>query len=227
MQFKTITMSLVDHLRLQIITGALKPQQKLKEQELAESLRISRHPLREAFRLLESEHLIISTPRKGASVSDISIEDLKRLYGAREMLECYAIEVLKASNIRDIPEVAAAMLAASSLRRPSIDDVQQVLAFIEAAAEFHKRLIEATNNYWIIHFYNSISPHLARYLYLYFYIPGIKEKSEKEHEEILRFINEGSFDRAKENMKIHIRKSHDRLKARVLEFREDFPVTKT
>ena len=206
---------------MQIIAGELKPGQKLNENDLASRFNISRHPLREAFRILESEYLVIGTPRKGVCVSEISIEDSEKLYRAREMAECYAIEFLKEDDIRSLPEVASALSSASRLSMPSKDNPEEVLNCITAEAEFHRKLIKATDNYWVIHFYNSISPHLARYLYLYLYIPDIRKDSKKEHQEILDLIKVGSFDEAKERMRVHIRNSHERLKGRILEFYKD------
>ena len=57
--------SVVQSLRTQIIIGELTPGQKLNELVLSSLLGISRPPLREAFRLLENEHLAHSIPRKG------------------------------------------------------------------------------------------------------------------------------------------------------------------
>ena len=212
MEFKTITMNLVEHLRAQIIVSNLKPGQRLNENELAASFSISRHPLREAFRILESEHLVVSNPRKGVYVSDISIEDLEKLYQAREMTECYAIELLKEENIRSLPEAASALTLASRLTLPRKENTEELLQFIEDDAAFHKKLIEATNNYWVIDFYNSMFFHLARYLCLHLYIIADRKAFTAEHRLILGHIESGYFNEAIELMRTHIRTSFQNLK---------------
>ena len=118
MEFKTIERTVVEYLRKQIITGQLSAGTKLTENDLATQLDISRHPLREAFRVLESEHLVICVPRKGTYVSEMSIEDLQQLYQAREMIECYAIELLRAQRIRKLPLVVSALETGSGLSIP-------------------------------------------------------------------------------------------------------------
>ncbi|MBW1716676.1 MAG: GntR family transcriptional regulator [Deltaproteobacteria bacterium] len=123
MKIKSITESVTEYLRLQIITGEFAPGQKLNETELASRLNISRPPLREAFRISENEHLVVSVPRKWTYVTDISIEDLEKVYQAREMLEWYAIDFLKYKNIRDLPTVIASVESASDLSIPPQDNL--------------------------------------------------------------------------------------------------------
>lgn len=64
-----VTESVVQYLRIHIIEGELVPGQKLNEIELAVRLGINHTPLREAFRILENAHLIVSIPRKGCYVT--------------------------------------------------------------------------------------------------------------------------------------------------------------
>ncbi|OQX53185.1 MAG: hypothetical protein B5M53_07295 [Candidatus Cloacimonas sp. 4484_209] len=179
MKIKSITESVVEYLRLKIITGELVAGQKLNETELASRLNISRPPLREAFRILENEHLVVSVPRKGTYVTDISIEDLEEVYQAREMLECYAIDLLKDKNIRDLPTVTASVESASDLAIPSQDNREEVFSYLKSFVGFHIKLVESAGNSWVTHFYNSISSHLARYQFIYLYIPGSGRRSIK------------------------------------------------
>ena len=212
MEIKSITESVVEYLRLQIITGELEAGQKLNETELASRLNISRPPLREAFRILENEYLVVNIPRKATYVSDISVEDLKEIYQAREMLECYAIDLLKARNIRDLPNVTASVESASDLSIPSQDNREEVFIYLKAFVDFHIKLIESAGNHWIIHFYNSISAHLARYQFIYLYIPGSGRRSIEEHNQILDFIKTGNYEKAKKFMREHINYTFEFLK---------------
>lgn len=67
-------------LRQAIITGKLPPDHKLNEIELAQEFEVSRPPLREAFRKLENENLIVSIPRRGSYVAGMSKEDCEQIY---------------------------------------------------------------------------------------------------------------------------------------------------
>lgn len=215
MEIKSITESVVEYLRLQIITGELAAGQRINETELASYLNISRPPLREAFRILENEHLVVNIPRKATYISDISIEDLKEVYQAREMLECYAINFLKDKNIRKLPNATASVKTASDLPIPSQDNREEVFTYLKAFVDFHIKLIESTGNHWVIHFYNSISSHLARYQFIYLYIPGSGRRSIEEHNQILDFIKNGNYEKAKKFMREHINYTFEFLKNKI------------
>lgn len=120
MKIKTVTKSVVDYLRSQIITGEIEAGQKLNESQIASQLDISRHPIREAFRILENEYLVVSIPRKGSCVSDLSIEVLEELYQAREMIEIYVVDILKVKNITNLPKAFSSLEYASRLSLPSV-----------------------------------------------------------------------------------------------------------
>ena len=204
MEILGVTKSTVQYLRELIITGELAPGQKLNEMEISSKLGISRPPLREAFRVLENEHLVISIPRKGCYVTEVSMENCQHIYEAREMIECYAIELLKAQNVRDLPEVASALASASpDLPHHAYDNQGEIKGSPNPFPDFHIKLVESTGNFWVIHFYNAISSNLARYQYMCF-VPGILAKVQEEHQHILDFIKRGDYDQAKDLLRSHI-----------------------
>jgi DNA-binding GntR family transcriptional regulator len=217
MEIKNVTDSVTEYLRNKIITGEMKAGQRMNETEVASNLNISRPPLREAFRILENEHLLVNVPRKVTYVSHVSIQDLEEVCQAREMVECYAIDLLKAKSIKELPDVDSALELASSLPVPPVDDGEQMFNYIKAFAEYHIELVKSAGNYWALHFYNSIASHIARYQCIYLYIPGSREDSLAEHQEILDLINRGSYSQAKKKIRIHIRNTFKRLKSKILQ----------
>ena len=102
MDISGVTQNTLDYLKFKIITGEFQPNQKLNETVLSAQLGISRPPLREAFRLLEQHHLVVSIPRKGCYVSDVSFEDFIEIYQTREMIEEYASEARSFGFIRAV-----------------------------------------------------------------------------------------------------------------------------
>ena len=88
MSLKAVSLSeqIAQHLAEQIITGTLAPGARLPENELAKQLDVSTNSLREAFRVLEKQHLIELQPRKGARVCDVSDEQVHDLYDFLFML---------------------------------------------------------------------------------------------------------------------------------------------
>jgi hypothetical protein len=103
------------------------PGRRVNEIQLSSSLGISRPPLWEAFRILEQHHLVVSIPRKGPHVTQGSKEALQNGHQAREMIDCYAIDLLETKNIRDLPQVASALAKTSKFSTPSDADRRQLL----------------------------------------------------------------------------------------------------
>jgi len=208
--------SVVQYLRKKIIVGELAPGQKLSEVQLASLLGVSRPPLREAFRVLENEHLVVSNPRKGACVSRLSVEDLREVFEARVMIECYAIDLLKAKKVRKLPDMEAALKATFSLSVPSYEDKDDVLRYLETVIAFHRKLIESTGNHWVQRFYNSIHPSLTRYEFIYTYLPGQPNRWRREHKEILSLVETGNHEKAKELLRSHIYAVVDLLEKKIV-----------
>ena len=78
-------------LREAILKGDLEPGERLMEIALAQKLDVSRTPIREAIRKLELEGLVVMTPRKGAVVAEITLEDLTDVLEVRKNLEELAV----------------------------------------------------------------------------------------------------------------------------------------
>ena len=208
----SVSNTVVEYLRSQIVTGRLGANQKLNENDLASSLGISRPPIREAFRMLESEHLVVTIPRKGVYVSDLSIEDLKGLCEVREMIECYTIDLLKNKNIKDLPVVDLALAEGSRLSLPSVENLNEMVHYHKVFADFHIKLVESAGNDRLLQIYKSISTNLTRYQIIYLFIPGAAPHSVDEHHQVLDLIKMGSYEKAKEIMRQHINYAFGLLK---------------
>lgn len=79
-------------IRVQILGGTLHPGDRLVEADLAEDLRSSRTPVREALRRLEAEGLVEVLPHRGARVTAWTEDDLSEIYDLRAVLEAMAAE---------------------------------------------------------------------------------------------------------------------------------------
>lgn len=219
MEIISVQNSVVEYLRSQIATGRLRANQKLNENDLASKLGISRPPIREAFRILESEHLVVSIPRKGAFVADVSFGDLLELCQVREMIECFAIDLLKAKNIKELPQVELALEEATRLSPPSVENPDELLYYHKVFFDFHSKLVEALGNYRIVHFYKAIALSLTRYRIMYLLVPGSGTHSLQDHREILDFIRMAEYDKAKKCLVKHIDYIVEVLQGKILENR--------
>lgn len=80
------------NMKLQIIRGNLKPGTRLLEEELSKAMNISRAPIREALNRLEKEGFVTIIPRKGATVSHITVQMVEDIFEIRETLESLAVK---------------------------------------------------------------------------------------------------------------------------------------
>ena len=217
MEILNVTASTVQFLREKIISGDLKPGQKLNETSLSVTLGISRPPLREALRILEKDRMVVNVPRKGTYVAELSVNDFEELSQVREMIECYAIHLFKASNIKNLPKVTSALNKALSLPIPSGSlNPEQLLNRIRVFLDFHTSLVESSGNSRLAHIYHSISFNLARYQFIYFHIDGTAQHSLDDHKRILEFIRNGDYDQAEEELRKHIHFAVELVKNSIL-----------
>lgn len=87
------SMAVRDHLRELIIDGTLSPGMTLKQAELARLFGVSRTPMREAFRMLQEEDLILTSPNQRAVVRSLDGNELDQLYGTRITLEALGVRI--------------------------------------------------------------------------------------------------------------------------------------
>ncbi len=102
MDRSTTAERVADVLRRRITEGDLRPGARLSEEQLAEVLRVSRNTLREAFRLLTHEGLLVHQLHRGVFVPELSVADVIDLYRLRRTVEC--------AVVRDLAKLEAAQL---------------------------------------------------------------------------------------------------------------------
>lgn len=129
-----------DRLRDEILSGNLKPGEKIVEEQLCVQFGISRAPLREALRLLSQQGLVEHLPRRGSRVTDWSPSDILQLFALRHVLERHAVET--ALPMRDPDSALAPVRAALDRMRGATDD----LGRDDAHRGFHAAVVELAHN---------------------------------------------------------------------------------
>lgn len=99
-QARTIREMVYEAIKKAIFEEELKHGDRLVEKELAERMRVSRTPVREAIRKLEMEGLVKHIPRKGVVVQGITLDDVIEIFAIREALEVAAVSFI-IDNITD------------------------------------------------------------------------------------------------------------------------------
>lgn len=91
--YKTLREEVVIILRKRILSGEIKPGERIKELEISKELNISRGPVREALRQIEQEGLVTYSPNKGCTVKTISPGSMAEAYLIRSTLEILAVKI--------------------------------------------------------------------------------------------------------------------------------------
>jgi DNA-binding GntR family transcriptional regulator len=206
MKIDGVTGSAAKYLRRKILTGEFRPGERLNEVVISSQLEISRAPLREAFRILEQDRLVKSIPRKGCFVADLSIEDFNELFQTREMIECYAVDLIEEKGIRALPKIEAVVNSACSWPSEMSNDPQERLDYLEAVTSFHRLLVEACRNKRILRLYEAIASNVTRYQFIYFFRTEHETDSREEHRKVLDLIGKGEYGEAKGVLRGHIRR---------------------
>lgn len=206
MEIPGVTETTVGFLREKIITGELPPNRRLSEPEIANQFNISRSPLREAFRTLEQDKLIVSIPRKGSYVAELSNKDFIELYQSREMIEAYSIDLLREMGLQKLPEVERVLSETKNLKKPDQNDSnREKLNYLFKTVAFHSTLVKSTGNTRLIHFFKILGFHLARYQFQSASKPGVLHRAQEEHDQIYSFLKDAQWEKAKELLLSHIR----------------------
>ncbi|AGL00252.1 GntR family transcriptional regulator [Desulfoscipio gibsoniae] len=187
-------------LRRAIITGELKPNERLVERTLAEQLGVSRTPIREAIRMLELEGLISYLPKLGAVVTQVSNE---------EVLEIY--------RIRSVLEGLAARMAAENITPAATNELMKTLGELERAAEqrdltgleqehrqFNDIIYQAAGSPRLYGMITTLVDHIQRYARVGYSQPQRIEEATREHRRLAEAIKAQNGALAEQVAREHI-----------------------
>lgn len=212
LKYQNISTSILQFLRRQIVCGKIKGGERLNENQLSTELGVSRPPLRETFRILETESLVRTTPRIGTFVTKLSGPDFNQICDFRIMVESFAVQQLKTIGVKELPALEKLVEEQNAVKIPKkfIDDEQKYTLFWQFA-NFHIELVESAGNSYLTQWYRGLASNIARYQYLFFFQPGSIAKDLKDHTQMLALITSGQFDEAQIFLKAHLEYQRKKL----------------
>lgn len=177
----TLREKILENIRDAIISGSMTAGSRVSEPELAERHGISRTPIREAFRQLESEGYLTVIPRKGAVVSAFSPKDIEEFYAIKSILEGYAARRACANlTARDIDR-----LEAINERLREMANQDDVKHFFKVHNDFHDLFIKASDNNKLRVMINNLVNRFQRLRLMSLSVPGRMVVSVQEHAKII------------------------------------------
>ena len=199
----TVRAIVAQKLREAIMSGNLKPCQRLVERELCEMMGVSRPSIREALRALEADGLVNTVPHRGPVVSTISLEEARQLYAARAVLEGFAgrecARLHDPAVVRRIGDALSRLKAA--LARPKPD----MVAILEAKTDFYAALIGGCRNAFIERMLKPLHDRITLLRITSMSQPKRINKSLREVTAIWRAIQSGDADLAERCCVDHVK----------------------
>ena len=200
-------------IRQAILDGRLRPGQRLTEEALARELRISRTPVREALRVLQTEGLVDWAPYQGSTVRAYDVEDLDDMYQLRALLEGHAARRAAACITRADVE----RLRESCARMEALGDAteENVAAIVEENLLFHKIILAAAGSQRLAELVRKVIELPLVYKSYVWYSPNQKRISEHAHKLLTHALAARDADRAELVMREHVYEARDLLVARM------------
>ena len=198
-------------LRQAILTGELKPGERLMEIHLADKLGVSRTPIREAIRKLELEGLVTMIPRRGAEVAQITGKSLQDVLEVRSSLDALCAE-LACERISD-EEIAALGEACKAFEEATLTKDTRKIAAADVA--LHDIIVQATGNKRLVQLVNNLAEQMYRYRFEYIKDASQHERIIEEHRIIYESIVKKDKEAAAEMAKTHIDNQEKAVIARI------------
>jgi DNA-binding GntR family transcriptional regulator len=188
-------------IREAIVHGVLAPGERLREEDLAEELDMSRGPIREAMRQLEQEGLITSYPYRGTAVAEISTQEvLEVLSPIRATLERFAL----GSVFEDLTEDDFAGFAAVVDEMAIAAAESNLSRVVEVDLAFHRLLVQRSGHFHSLQIWDMIAPRMR----VVFFRMGPAHTSLKtiadQHRRLLADLQSGDLELAKDSLAEHI-----------------------
>ena len=193
-----------------ILHGALLPGQRINEPDIAARLKVSRVPVREALRELESSGLVVSRKNAGVFVRQLEAVDVRELYELREMLDGYAASRVAAlPSARRLPLVRGLEASIATMNRAV--DQGDAQAYYAENLKFHWAVVEAVGNRQLLDNYRGVIQrlHVARLTNLSG--DAGRRISIAEHVQIAKALRQGDAAACERLARAHVTDAHSRL----------------
>jgi DNA-binding GntR family transcriptional regulator len=187
-QFRTVGDMVYEVLRESIQTGVFAPGERLRQDQLAEQLGVSRIPVRSALMQLETEGLITVHPYRGATVSELSADEMRENYEIRGVLEGLALRKAAAAmtpeRMKELKQLAQ-----------ELNDVRDGEDFLRMRMRFYHELYDGDHHPQLVALIEKLRNDAGRY-WLQRHVDYVSPPGERDHGKILDFLDAEDLDGA-------------------------------
>ena len=205
-QFDSLTDNIAGVIRTRILKGEYKIGEKIKETHVAEELRVSRTPIRKAFKQLEEEGLIEYVPNKGCFARGFTKRDIEDVYAVRKVLEEltveWAVDRITNEDIRAMADKCEEM-------QKYVDegDSARVLAVNKV---FHEIIYRATGSRFMSQILRSYKEYIEQTTRPIYYEKKFLQQIVDEHRAIVEAFEKRDMESAVDAMSTHMTNSMGR-----------------
>ncbi len=190
-----------------IVSGGYAPGQRIMEQSVAAEFEVSRGPVREALRLLEKDGLVIILARRGAQVTNPTIEEVNEIFDIRTMLNGLRDRLIAESPQR---EALLPLLEQDVARLAEAAELQDSgAAYIETVTRLNRLLTQAAGNRRLQTILDSLAVQTVRYTRLGLSTPARRLQSVRHWQGLLQAIRDGDGDAAERIARQRVQDSRD------------------
>lgn len=206
-----LTRSLPDQIAAQlsrrIAGGAYGPGQRILEQAVAAEFSVSRGPVREALRMLEKEGLVTILPRRGAQVTNLSVDEVREIFDIRAALNGLRDRQLAEhpARLTLLPRIEAEVGKLARLVREGGGGTR----YVETVFELNRLLNEATTNKRLSSILDSLALQTLRYSRLGLSTPERRRQSLRHWQQLVRAMRDGDGKAAQQAAERRVRDSRD------------------
>lgn len=194
---ETIASRISRILAKRIVSGEIRPGTPLRQDHIAEEFDTSHVPVREAFRLLESQGLAVSQPRRGFRVAPFDPDEVREVAEMRAALEALALH-------HAAPHLTKAILDQAEEAIRDGDKSNDVQSWEDANRTFHRLILEPCSMPRLLASIDDLHAVSARFLFASRRLPWVKP-TDNEHRIILDALRKGQVDTAASTLARHVR----------------------
>lgn len=192
-----------------IKAGELAAGDKLNELSFAQHFKVSRAPIREAFRGLEAAGLVKLEKNRGVFVREIGETEARELYELRAALD-------EATGRLLAPRITDAQLKELRTQLKRLDDTAargDMTLYFSLNIDFHDRIVEMTGNATMLEFYRRVIDRMHLLRRRYFSVTHDSHASQQEHHAIIDALATRDPERTASTMRAHVGRGYQRLVA--------------
>ncbi|MCK1675376.1 GntR family transcriptional regulator [Bradyrhizobium sp. 150] len=193
----TVAWRIAESIGERIISGAIQPDAPLRQDHVAREFNSSHVPVREAFRQLEAQHLVVAVPRRGVRVAPLDTNSVKEIAEMRAALEVVALR-------NAAPKFTSTHLARIELALIEGDNAQTIQDFEMANRAFHQALVAPCAMPRLLASLDGLQLANSRLVFAMARNAGGRPRSNQDHRLILQALRARNVDQACNLLARHI-----------------------